>query len=82
MIKIHLGCNGSIYGVIPGINGPHVWGPAEEWINVDVNFDPELLTRPHADELVHGYPRAFTCDFRRLPFPDDFADVAYSHHSF
>ena len=83
MIKIHMGCGGQIYGVIPGINGPDIWGPAEDWINIDVDFDAEMLTRPHADELVHGYPRTLKADFRNLPmFPDNFADLISSHHSF
>ena len=83
MIKIHMGCGGQLWGVIPGIDGPQVDNTgAAGWINVDADFDPELLTRPHADEMVHGYPRALKADFRHLPmFPDNFADYITSHHS-
>lgn len=81
MIKIHLGCNGQIFGVIPGINGPAIWGPAEDWINIDIDFDPEMISRTGTTDRIYGYPRALACDFRTLPFPDDFADIAYAHHS-
>ena len=82
MIKLHLGCGGSMYGIVDGIDASQFGGTAREWINIDANLDPEMITRVGADELIHGYPRALACDFRKLPFPDNFADVAYSHHSF
>lgn len=81
MIKIHMGCGGSVYGVVQGIDGPQVGGTVMDWINVDANLDSEIKLRPGANDLVHGYPRMLECDFCKLPFPENFADYIYSHHS-
>ena len=72
MIKIHMGCGGQITGLIPG---------ETDWINVDIQFDSQVFQDPRALELVNGYPRVMLADFRNPPFPDNFADLIYSHHS-
>lgn len=81
MIKLHLGCGGSMYGVVQGIDGPQFGGTVNDWINVDANPDQEMLARPGANDLVGGFTRVCRADMRELPFPGNFADVAYSHHS-
>lgn len=88
MIKLHLGCGGSLYGVVPGIDGPYIAGSTiDEWINVDAE---PVINPDHwrsSCEMLHfeggfSYPRVIQHDFRKLNiFPDDFASVAYSHHS-
>lgn len=80
MVKLHMGCDGQVWGVQDGIAGPD--GSAEDWINIDLYFPEErFLTSPKAQELISGFPRVIRLDFQQLPFPDDFADYIYSNHS-
>lgn len=72
-----MGCGGQVVGVIDGLGGN-----AKDWINIDAGMDPAIFEKPTAKELVDGFPRCMTCDMtKNLPFPDNFADEIYSHHS-
>ena len=76
-----MGSGGSMFGVVDGIDGPQVGGSAKDWINIEINPIEEMLTRPGAKDIVHGFPRVTICSISKTPFPDNFADFVYSHHS-
>lgn len=73
---LHLGCGGSLFSVIEPCD------KHGKWINVDIDVDDAIWSmHPRASQEIAGFKRVVRADVRALPFPDDYADGAYSNHT-
>lgn len=78
MARLHMGCGGQLWGVVPGLHDGE-----NDWINVDSHVGAgDWAQSPKALELVDGFPRVFDHDMTHpLPFPDNFATGLFTCHA-